>query len=238
MSPYLPRTRRIWIYLPRSYYTESNRHYPVIYAHDSQNLFDVSTSFSGEWGIDESLDALSQELIVVGIDNGGAERINELTPFRNSNYGGGQANDYLDFIVHKLRPYINSHFRTKSERENTAILGSSLGGLCSFYAALRYEDIFGLIGIFSPSFWFTDDIYTYAESYRFQNSPPRLYFVGGQLESSSMISDMQSMINLLKNTTKQYNDKSQLTFVNAADGQHQEWFWKREFPNAIKWLFP
>ncbi|CAF3338648.1 unnamed protein product [Rotaria socialis] len=239
MSPYLPSTRRIWIYLPRSYSIESNRRYPVVYAHDGQNLFDTRTSFSGEWGIDESLDALSQQLIVVGIDNGGSERINELTPFPNSNYGGGQADKYLDFIVKNLRPYINTHFRTKPERENTAILGSSLGGLCSLYAALRHEDIFGLIGIFSPSLWFTNDIYTYAQNHRFQNSPPRLYFVGGQLESSSMISDMQRMVNLLKGTTKEYKeDKNQLAIIIASDGQHQEWFWKREFPNSIKWLFP
>jgi len=239
MWNYLPRTRRIWIYLPRSYFNDLNRRYPVIYAHDGQNLFDSSTSFSGEWGIDESLDNLSQELIVVGIDNGGSERINELTPFANKEYGGGEANYYLDFIVEKLRPYINSHFRTKSERENTAILGSSLGGLCSFYAAIRHEDIFGLIGIFSPSFWFTNDIYTYVEKHIFQNSPPRLYFVGGEYESSTMISDIQRMINLLKSTTKEYNDdKNKLKFIIAADGQHQEWFWKREFPNSIKWLFP
>jgi alpha-glucosidase len=239
MLTYLPRTRRIWLYLPRSYSTDLNRRYPVLYAHDGQNLFDRATSFSGEWCMDESLDNLPQELIVVGIDNGGSERINELTPFPNEEYGGGQADDYLDFIVRKLRPYINSRFRTKPERENTAILGSSLGGLCSFYAAVRHEDIFGLIGIFSPSFWFTNNIYTYTKKHIFKNSPPRLYFVGGQLESSTMISDIQDMIDLLKSTTIEYKeDKNKLKLIIAADGQHQEWFWKREFPNAIKWLFP
>lgn len=239
MWNYLPTTRRIWIYLPRSYSTDLNRRYPVIYAHDGQNLFDRSTSFSGEWGIDESLDNLPQQLIVVGIDNGGSQRINELTPFPNKEYGGGQANDYLDFIVEKLRPYINSRFRTKPERENTAILGSSLGGLCSYYAAIKYEDIFGLIGVFSPSFWFTNDIYTYTEKHVFQNFPPRLYFLGGQIESSTMVSDIQRMITLLKSTTEEYNkDANKLKLHVTADGQHAEWFWRREFPNAIKWLFP
>ena len=239
MWNYLPRSRRIWIYLPRSYSTDLNRRYPVMYAHDGQNLFDRATSFSGEWGMDESLDKLQQELIVVGVDNGGAYRIDELTPFANKQYGGGQANDYLDFIVDKLRPYINSRFRTKPEREHTSILGSSLGGLCSYYAALRHENIFGLIGVFSPSFWFTDDIYTYTEEHVFETSPPRLYFVGGQQESSTMVSDMQRMINLLKSQNKEYrDDPTKLKLVVAADGQHSEWFWGREFPNAVKWLFP
>ena len=174
MWNYLPRTRRIWIYLPRSYSTDVNRTYPVLYAHDGQNLFDRATSFSGEWQMDESLDRLSKNLIVVGIDNGGAERINELTPYPNPEYGGGQADEYLAFIVDKLRPFINLHFRTKIDRDNTAILGSSLGGLCSYYAALKYEDIFGLIGVFSPSFWFTDDIFQLTEKFRFQQSPPRI----------------------------------------------------------------
>ena len=239
MWTHLPTSRRIWIYLPRSYYSDLNRHYPVVYAHDGQNLFDTSTSYSGEWGIDETLDGLSKELIVVGVDNGGSERINELTPFANANYGGGQANYYLDFIVQKLRPYINSRFRTKPDRENTGILGSSLGGLCSFYAAIRHEDVFGQIGVFSPSLWFTNDIYTYASKHVFKGSPPRLYFLGGQLESSSMVSDMQRMIDLVKSTTAEYrDDRTKLQAVVASDGQHAEWFWRREFPAAIKWLFP
>lgn len=237
MWPHLPRTRRIWLYLPRSYYLDPNRSYPVLYAHDAQNLFDSSTSFSGEWGIDETLDYLSKELIVVGIDNGGAERLNELTPYANPQYGGGQADYYLDFIVQKLRPYINSHFRTKTDRDNTGILGSSLGGLCSFYAAIRHEDIFGQVGVFSPSFWFTNDIYNYAERHTFQNTP-RLYFVGGSLEGSNMVGNMQRMAEILKRTNTKYQLTNQLQLRVASDGQHQEWFWKREFSAAIQWLFP
>lgn len=237
MWPHLPRTRRIWIYLPRSYSTNLNRSYPVVYAHDGQNLFDSATSFSGEWGIDESLDNLSKEIIFVGIDNGGAQRLNELTPFANANYGGGQADYYLDFIVDKLRPYINENFRTKTDRLNTAILGSSLGGLCSFYAALRHENIFGQIGVFSPSFWFTDDIFQSARAHNFSASPPRFYFLAGEKESSSMVSDMQNMINTLNGNNRIFLDSKQLFSRVVVDGQHAEWFWRREFPTAIQWLF-
>jgi predicted alpha/beta superfamily hydrolase len=238
MWTYLPRSRRIWIYLPRNYHTDSSRSYPVVYAHDGQNLFDSSTSYSGEWGIDEILDQLSKNLIVVGIDNGGAERFNELSPFANANYGGGQADAYLDFVVKKLRPYINSRFRTKPDRANTAILGSSLGGLCSFYASLRHPDIFGQIGVFSPAFWFTNDIYAYANRSQLGSNIPRLYFVAGQLESSTMVSDMQMMIDLMKRKVTSYEHTDQLQSLVAADGQHQEWFWRREFPQVINWLFP
>src|SRR5688572_22896510 len=93
--PQLDRTRRIWIYLPPDYAT-STKTYPVIYMHDGQNVFDAVTSFSGEWGVDETLDQLHTQgdhgAIVVAIDNGGAHRLGEYSPWRSSanpRYGGG-----------------------------------------------------------------------------------------------------------------------------------------------------
>ncbi len=89
--PQLGRYRRIWIYLPPGY-DSGNSRYPVIYMHDGQNLFDDATSFAGEWHVDEHLNELASQgytvPIVVGIDNGGAYRIDELTPYPNATYGG------------------------------------------------------------------------------------------------------------------------------------------------------
>ncbi|CAF0785313.1 unnamed protein product [Didymodactylos carnosus] len=243
MLPNFNRTRRIWIYLPLDYYKMS-KNYPVIYAHDGQNLFDQVYSYSGEWGIDETLDQLFNRtsssigngVIVVGIDNGGSERLNELTPFPSSTRGGGHADKYLKFIVHHLKPYIDMRFRTKPERQNTAILGSSLGGLVSFYAAARYPHIFGRVGVFSPSFSFSDEIYTYAEKmFNLFDINPKLYFVCGAKESMTMIPDMQRMVRLLVDT-KQYTNK-EVKSIDKDDGEHSEWFWRREFVDAVKWLF-
>jgi hypothetical protein len=134
--PQLDRYRRIWVYLPPDY-EETEDHYPVIYMHDGQNLFDASTSFVGEWEVDETLNDLFDEgykvPIVVGIDNGGTERINEYTPWVNPGYGGGQGNLYLEFIVETLKPHIDQYYRTLPGRDHTAIWGSSLGGLISQY---------------------------------------------------------------------------------------------------------
>src|SRR5205085_11725242 len=91
--PQLNRSRKIWLYLPPDYYTTSKT-YPVLYMEDGQNLFDNATSFSGEWQIDETLNTLHSQgnygAIVVGIDNGGGERLNEYSPWVNATYGGGQ----------------------------------------------------------------------------------------------------------------------------------------------------
>ncbi|CAA9257208.1 MAG: putative alpha-dextrin endo-1, 6-alpha-glucosidase [uncultured Adhaeribacter sp.] len=98
----LGRTRRIWLYVPVDY-NRKKKKYPVLYLHDGQNLFDAYYSYSGEWGVDETLDTLARtggpQVIVVGIDNGGEERINELTPYANPEYGGGDGEKYLQFIV-------------------------------------------------------------------------------------------------------------------------------------------
>jgi len=83
------------------------------------------------------------------------ERVDELTPFANSTYGGGKGDLYLDFLLNNIKPFIDQSFRTKSSREFTGIMGSSLGGLFSFYAGLKYQQHFSKIGIFSPSFWFS-----------------------------------------------------------------------------------
>ena len=109
--------------------------------HDAQNLFDTKTSFAGEWNVDEKLDSLSAQVIVVGIENGGEKRLEELTPYKNYNYGGGNADNYLEFIVNTLKPEIDKKYRTKPNAKNTTIMGSSLGGLTSFYAVIKYPEI-------------------------------------------------------------------------------------------------
>ena len=154
-APQLNSERKIWVYLPIEYKTNSSKKYPVIYMHDGQNLFDQKTSYAGEWNIDETLDSIRGQVIIVGIENGGEKRIDELTPFKNEKYGGGKAEAYLDFIVSTLKPKIDATYRTKTNAHNTCIMGSSLGGLVSFYAALKYPAIFGKVACFSPSFWFT-----------------------------------------------------------------------------------
>lgn len=88
----LNRTRRIWLYLPEGY-AASTKRYPVLYMHDGQNLFDEATSFSGEWEVDKTLDALPDACIVVGIDNGGIKRMNEYNPHNTPQFGKGKGDN-------------------------------------------------------------------------------------------------------------------------------------------------
>ncbi|AHJ97098.1 hypothetical protein Hsw_1503 [Hymenobacter swuensis DY53] len=236
--PQLGRTRRVWVYLPNDYATAPAKRYPVLYLHDGQNVFDACTSFSGEWGVDETLSQLQQQgldatgSIVVAVDNGGADRLNEMSPWNNPQYGG-QGDQYVDFMVQTLKPAIDQQYRTLTGREYTGIAGSSMGGLISTYAALKYPQVYGRVGVFSPAFWFAQaPLFQYLRQHP-ANPATRFYFVSGTQESQTMVPLMQAMRDSL---SRGGVPAANLSFNVKADGQHAEWFWKREFSAAYQWL--
>ncbi|MBC5842381.1 alpha/beta hydrolase [Flavobacterium sp. F-380] len=230
-APQLNTEKKIWLYLPESYST-SNKKYSVIYMHDAQNLFDPKTSYSGEWNVDEKLDSLQAQVIVVGIEHGNDKRMDELTPFKNDKYGGGKANDYLDFIVNTLKPKIDSTYRTKNTAKNTLIMGSSLGGLLSFYATLKYPKVFGKAGVFSPSFWFSDEIYSYTQ--RQKKIKSKIYFICGDNESADMVADLNKMETVINSKRCYCLNLNEKRIVKG--GQHNEKLWRDGFVKAIQWL--
>lgn len=235
--PQLERSRRIWIYLPPDYAT-SKKKYSVMYMHDGQNLFDDQTSFIGEWQVDEALDRLYKErkptAIIVGIDNGGDKRIEELSPFKNEKYGGGNGDNYMKFIVENLKPYIDKNFRTKSCRKHTAIGGSSLGALISVYGAVKHPKTFGKVLAFSNAFWFNSDEMDSFIKYADVNlRKQKYYFIQGKHESRDMDEQTMKVINNLK--LKKVKVKN-IYNRSDEDGKHNEMYWRREFPGAFLWL--
>lgn len=233
-SPELKTNKKIWVYLPVDY-DKSAQKYPVIYMHDAQNLFDAKTSYVGEWNVDETLDSLNAKVIVIGIEHGGEKRIDELTPFEHEKYGGGQANSYLEFIVNTLKPKIDATYRTKTNPKNTAMMGSSLGGLVSFYAAIKYPEVFGKIGCFSPSFWFGRKEMNELLS-KTENFTTKIYFLCGDNEGDAdVITDMENVekwVNTKRCECKKLNKK-----VIVKGGQHNEKLWRESFKKAYLWLF-
>lgn len=235
--PQLNRKRTIRLYLPPNYSTGGL--FPVIYMHDGQNLFDNATSFAGEWKVDEILDSLYTyrgfSAIVVAIYNDEKERINEYSPWKNDSLGiGGDGDKYVKFIVNTLKPFIDRHYRTLSGRENTAIMGSSMGGLISLYAALEYPDVFGKAAIFSPSLWFSPKMNIYLQKYK-RKKVQQLYFLVGEKEGVGMVEDLNRTLELLKNAG--FDDEYYVKTKIAPDGRHAEWFWSREFGEAIRYLY-
>ena len=229
-------SHKVWLYLPPNY--EANKdNYPVIYMHDAQNLFDNLTSFVGEWNVDETLNTLYEQkgkgFIVVGVENGGEKRMEEYTPYKHPKYGGGKGDIYIDFLANKLKPYIDKTYRTKPSAENTAIIGSSLGGLISFYGGLKHPTSFGRIGALSTSFWFSDKIIDFTKENGNQQNTKMYLLVGGK-EGDTMVPDTENMAELLVDIGfPEENIKTKI----VADGKHTESFWKAEFLEVIEFLY-
>jgi Putative esterase len=156
----LLNNRHIYIYVPRNYDYNPTKRYPVIYMHDGNNLFSTfQPNSNGTWDADgvanlEIDNGFTKEFIIVGIPNN-AQRMEEYTHIEDDINGtvmGGDGDEYGDFIVNDLKPLIDSKYRTLSDKENTAILGSSLGGLISYYIGIKHPDTFKYIGGMSSTF--------------------------------------------------------------------------------------
>ena len=229
-------SHKIWVYLPPNYEV-STKKFPVIYMHDAQNLFDDKTSYIREWKVDESLNELfnttKKGFIVVGVENGGEERINEYTPWPNEKYGGGKGAVYIDFIVNTLKPYIDETYRTKPQQKYTALMGSSLGGLISYYGGLKYPDTFGKIGALSTSFWFSDKVIDFTIQNGNINNV-KMFLLAGEKEGEEMVESTNKTEKLLLETG--FKSKN-LTSKIVPEGEHNEAFWSTEFLGIIKWLY-
>jgi predicted alpha/beta superfamily hydrolase len=242
-STKLPSTRGLWVYLPPTYVENAESRFGVLYMHDAQNLFDAAQAFGGtEWKVDETLDAGAEdgsirETIVVGIEND-ADRLNELTPVPDPGYpGSGKAVQYLSMITDEIKPTIDKDLRTIPAREQTGIMGSSLGGLVSAYAGVHDADVFGLMGAMSPSTWWdnTEILGEVSTTPMRPAKPVRVYVDSG--DSGTSNDDVTNTTELAaRYRSAGYVDNKDLLHVVAAGGQHSELYWALRLPNALHFL--
>jgi predicted alpha/beta superfamily hydrolase len=241
--PQLQRTRRIWIYLPPGYH-ESKKNYPVLYMHDGQNLFSDASSFSGEWGVDETLEKLIAnkklpKMIVVGIDNS-EYRLSEYTPFGFDYHGHEvipEAEQYGKFLIETLKPYIDENYRTKRGRRHTGVAGSSMGGLVSTYLAVKYQDVFSKVGALSSSFGVCrDEMIKYIE-HNPKEYPIRFWLDMGSEEAGNMeLTENQiPVINALLQAG--WKDGKEVKFEVYEGATHNERYWRARFDEVLMYLF-
>ncbi|MFA6617708.1 MAG: alpha/beta hydrolase-fold protein [Candidatus Neomarinimicrobiota bacterium] len=240
--PQLGRKRRIWIYLPPSY-EKSRRRYPVMYMHDGQNLFSDSTSFSGEWGVDEHLEQMIaekkiKEIMIVGIENS-EYRLSEYSPF-DFEYKGlheAEADKYAQFIVETLKPFIDKEYRTKSGRKHTGIAGSSMGGLVSTYIALEYQEVFSKVGAMSSSFRLClEDILHYLDLQSKRYSM-QFWIDIGSLEGNELEFGISQkpVVDALKKLGWESEKELKYTVYEAAE--HHEAYWRARFADVLEYLW-
>lgn len=262
--------RNVDVWLPEGY--DSTKRYPVLYMHDGQMLFDSTINWNHqEWKVDETLGRLMQEdkiepCIVVGIWNGGKSRHSDYFPqkpfesltevqqeaiysaARSNGYAvfGGykiQSDHYLKFIVSELKPLIDQKYATRSDRKNTFIAGSSMGGLISIYAICEYPDIFGGAACMSthwPGIFameqnpIPDAFANYLKAHLPKPQKHKIYFDYGDQTLDAMYPPLQKKVDEIMRK-RGYNVKNWSTrFFPGED--HSERSWSRRFDIPLNFL--
>ena len=223
--------RDVIVWLPPDYETKKRSRYPVIYMHDGQNVFDPATSsFGVDWGIDETVDSLIKKksippVIVVGIYNT-SDRTKEYTP-------GEKGAAYMNFVARKVKPFIDSTYRTKPDREDTIVGGSSAGGLISFMLIWEYPHLFSKAICMSPAFKIRDlDYVKVVQTSREKRKDIFIYMDNGGVGLESQLQPgVDEMLAALK--AKGYKEGKDFVFILDAQAKHFEADWAKRFPNAL-----
>jgi len=243
-SEILDNDRDITIYLPPGYNDRDDVRYPVLYMHDGQNLFEGERAFipGQHWRLGEAADEAigsrsARPMIIVGIDNTGASRIDEYTPTNDpARHGGGKANDYGRMIIEELKPVIDAKYRTLPDAPNTSLGGSSLGGLATLHLGLTHPDVFGSLAVMSPSVWWHDrailsDVESFASPQR-----PRIWLDMGGREGVEGLNDARSLRDLLRR--KGWRDGEDFNYFEDRRADHSERAWAKRAPSVLEFLFP
>ncbi len=231
------KERRLYVYLPRSYQTNRRKRYPVMYMFDGHNLFfDSDATYGKSWGLKRYLETTRTELIVVGIecnhdpDNG---RLKEYSPFTFEKDGElvqGLGRTTMEWIINELKPFIDSSFRTMPGREYTFIGGSSMGGLMSLYAVLRYNRVFSRAAALSPSVWVAPEkVNRLIKNARLKGDTV-IYMDYGSQE----FENHENMEQLFQNTVNRLMERHiYVTSRVIPHGTHTEANWEKQLPFVI-----
>jgi enterochelin esterase-like enzyme len=263
-------SRHIDIWLPEGY-SDSTK-YSVLYMHDGQMLFDPEITWNKQaWNVDDVASELLKnttikKFIVIGIWNGGKTRHSDYFPQkpfemlsqiekdtvvaqlqnagRTADVFSPQSDNYLKFIVQELKPYIDKRYSVYTNRENTYIAGSSMGGLISIYAVCEYPQIFGGAACLSTHWIGTftlenNPVPSSFINYLNKNLPkPRnhkIYFDYGDQTLDALYPELQKKVDNIM-ATRGYNSRNWITkYFPGAD--HSEKAWNERLNIPLEFLF-
>jgi predicted alpha/beta superfamily hydrolase len=247
-SRILRNRRDVLVYLPPGYRRFPGRHYPVLYLHDGQNVFDAATSFAGvEWGVDETAQRLIRKkliepLIIVAVFHMGEDRIHEYAPTRGiydhtserKKRSRGLARQYGDFLITELKPFIDRKYRTKPGPESTGLGGSSLGGLVTLAIGILYPQAFTRLIVMSPSIWWDDfSILRLVDS--IDDKPPLKIWLDTGTNEPSWERARALRDRLIEKGWRLFRD---LAYFEVDGADHSERAWSARVDPALRFLFP
>jgi predicted alpha/beta superfamily hydrolase len=242
-SRFLPDKRDVLVYLPEAYINLPTRRFPVFYLNDGQNLFDGRTSFLAghTWRAHSTADRLTaaaqmEPVILVGVDNTGLRRMAEYTPTRDPIRGGGDGPLYGRLLVEELKPLIDRTFRTLPAPSNTALGGSSLGGLISLAIGLDHPDVFAKVAVLSPSVWWNRRSILNRVSTARPKPNLRIWLDIGTAEGLRHLRDTDLLYRRL--LQRGWRDSQDLAYLRVPHAVHTEDAWAARFDHVLRFLFP
>jgi enterochelin esterase-like enzyme len=253
-------SRTVDIWLPEGY--SDTQKYAVLYMHDGQMLYDAATTWNKQsWEVDEVAGKLISEFIVVGIWNNSQKRHPEYfpqKPYESLNQTqkdtitaqlqkAGRTKEifhpisdlYLKFVVTELKPYIDSHFATIKNKENTVIAGSSMGGLISMYAICEYPEVFGGAACISthwPGIFSTQNnpipnaFISYMDSYLPDPKTHQIYFDYGNKTLDALYPELQKKVDALLQKKGFNNTNWSTQFFDGKDHSEKSWAERLHIP--------
>ena len=232
--------RRAYIYLPASYEKNPDKHYPVMYMFDGHNVFfDSDATYGKSWGMNKYMQSSKKELILVAVEcnHKGNSRIVEYSPFTYENAALGRVRGkgkvYMNWLIHELKPFIDANYRTLTDRSNTAIAGSSMGGLMALYAVCVFNHVFGRAACLSPSLWVSPGKVLEMIARAPVKSDTCIYLDYGSEEMFNHAANRESLSSASHMLlTKQVN----LTSRIVPGGNHSEASWERQIPIFMECL--
>lgn len=225
------KDRDVIVWLPPDYEVNKQERYSVIYMQDGQNIIDPATSsFGVDWQVDETVDRLIKSktikpVIVVGIYNT-SDRMKEYVP-------GEKGTAYMNFVVNRLKHFIDSTYRTKPDRADTIVGGSSAGGIISFMLVWEHPDVFSKAICMSPAFKIGSIDYVKVVQQSKTKRKGVFFYIdnGGVGLETQLQPGVDEMIAALK--AKGYKEGKDFVYVHDPTAKHFEADWAKRFPNAL-----
>ncbi len=240
----LDNNRSLHIYLPPGYYENREKRFPVLYAQDGKSVYDLSDWSKESLNMHRTADQLIsegkiKEIIVVGIDNIGNERLNEYAHWDGIDRGNqitAKGLLYEDFVLHDVKPFIDKNFRTLADRDNTAMLGGSMGGFVTFNIGFRHPDIFSQLAMMSPYLgWGNGKLYNELSQGEYSGKKPLKLWIDAGSEEKDFLDMVGSGVALLLNQGYQY--PGELAAYEAPGGEHTESSWEKRIESILLYFY-
>ncbi|NQK48875.1 alpha/beta hydrolase [Streptococcus suis] len=253
--PFTGRKRRVRVLLPKGYEENTETTYPVVYFHDGQNVLYSKEAFSGHsWKVIPTIKRNPDiaKMIIVAIDNDGAERMHEYAAWKFSEMGipgiqfGGKGTLYAEFVMDVVKPFIDQEYRTKSDKTHTAMIGSSLGGNITQFMGLAYQDQIGCLGVFSSANWLHQEAFDRYIERQALDKDQRVYIYVGTEEADDTDKTLmagnikQSYINSSLTYYRQLIaggvDLDNIALEVVSGAVHSEEAWATYLPDCLRFL--